>query len=53
MEFIDILLFIEFSSFPINRMLYLLFVCSVLHSNTKNLKKKKELALKYITIYLS
>jgi hypothetical protein len=48
MRKIDILLFIRFSSFPINKMLYI-------YSTIQNTKKykTKELALKGITIILS
>ena len=53
MRKIDILLFIRFSSFPINKMLYLYIY--IIHSTIQNTKKykTKELALKGITIILS
>ena len=48
MRKIDILLFIRFSSFPINKMLY---IYSTIQNTEKY--KTKELALKGITIILS
>jgi hypothetical protein len=57
MRKIDILLFIRFSSFPINKMLYLYIYIYIykIHSTIQNTKKykTKELALKGITIILS
>jgi hypothetical protein len=54
MRKIDILLFIRFSSFPINKMLYL-YIYIYIYSTIQNTEKykTKELALKGITIILS
>jgi hypothetical protein len=52
---IDILPFIRFSGFPINRMLCLFFFkqYTIKYRKPNKHKKKKELALKDITIHLS